>query len=82
MRRLDGLGIPYEVIPGVSSFTAAAAAVIAAEGEKKKDKLHPLAQAMLKGALLALLPLMAFSRAVRNSTWFISVCIVALLSSE
>jgi precorrin-4/cobalt-precorrin-4 C11-methyltransferase len=27
MRRLDALGIPYEVIPGVSSFTAAAAAL-------------------------------------------------------
>jgi precorrin-4/cobalt-precorrin-4 C11-methyltransferase len=27
MRRLDELGIPYEVIPGVSSFTAAAAAL-------------------------------------------------------
>ena len=27
MRRLDGLGIAYEVVPGVSSFTAAAAAV-------------------------------------------------------
>ena len=25
MRRLDGIGIPYEVIPGVSSFTASAA---------------------------------------------------------
>src|SRR5262249_50802891 len=27
MRRLDALGIPYEVVPGVSSFTAAAAAL-------------------------------------------------------
>jgi precorrin-4/cobalt-precorrin-4 C11-methyltransferase len=27
MRRLDDLGIPYEVVPGVSSFTAAAAAL-------------------------------------------------------
>lgn len=27
MRRLDRLGIPYEVVPGVSSFTAAAAAL-------------------------------------------------------
>jgi precorrin-4/cobalt-precorrin-4 C11-methyltransferase len=27
MRRLDELGIPYEVVPGVSSFTAAAAAL-------------------------------------------------------
>src|SRR5437899_9041340 len=27
MRRLDALGIEYEVVPGVSSFTAAAAAV-------------------------------------------------------
>ncbi|HTN83399.1 MAG TPA: precorrin-4 C(11)-methyltransferase [Sorangium sp.] len=27
MRRLDELGIPYEIIPGVSSFTAAAAAL-------------------------------------------------------
>ena len=27
MRRLDALGIPYDVIPGVSSFTAAAAAL-------------------------------------------------------
>lgn len=27
MRRLDQLGIPYEVVPGVSSFTAAAAAL-------------------------------------------------------
>ena len=27
MRRLDRLGIPYEVVPGVSSFTAAAAAI-------------------------------------------------------
>ena len=27
MRRLDGLGIPYEIVPGVSSFTAAAAAL-------------------------------------------------------
>jgi precorrin-4/cobalt-precorrin-4 C11-methyltransferase len=27
MRRLDALGIPYEIIPGVSSFTAAAAAL-------------------------------------------------------
>lgn len=27
MRRLDDLGIPYEIIPGVSSFTAAAAAL-------------------------------------------------------
>ncbi len=26
MRRLDGLGIPYQVIPGVSSYAAAAAA--------------------------------------------------------
>lgn len=29
MRRLDGLGIAYEVVPGVSSFAAAAAAVSA-----------------------------------------------------
>ncbi|MFL9925973.1 precorrin-4 C(11)-methyltransferase [Herbaspirillum lusitanum] len=29
MRRLDALGIAYEVVPGVSSFTAAAAAVAA-----------------------------------------------------
>ncbi|EJN06958.1 precorrin-4 C(11)-methyltransferase [Herbaspirillum sp. YR522] len=29
MRRLDALGITYEVVPGVSSFTAAAAAVAA-----------------------------------------------------
>src|SRR5580704_4348731 len=34
---------------------------------------------MLNGALLALLPLMAFSRALRNSTWFISSGIVVLL---
>ncbi len=27
MRRLDALGIPYDVVPGVSSFTAAAAAL-------------------------------------------------------
>jgi precorrin-4/cobalt-precorrin-4 C11-methyltransferase len=27
MRRLDALGIPYEIVPGVSSFTAAAAAL-------------------------------------------------------
>ncbi len=27
LRRLDALGIPYEVVPGVSSFTAAAAAL-------------------------------------------------------
>jgi precorrin-4/cobalt-precorrin-4 C11-methyltransferase len=27
MRRLDGLGIPYQIVPGVSSFTAAAAAL-------------------------------------------------------
>lgn len=27
MRRLDALGVPYEVVPGVSSFTAAAAAL-------------------------------------------------------
>lgn len=27
MRRLDKLGIPYEIVPGVSSFTAAAAAL-------------------------------------------------------
>lgn len=27
MRRLDDLGIPYEIVPGVSSFTAAAAAL-------------------------------------------------------
>ncbi|WP_437297289.1 precorrin-4 C(11)-methyltransferase [Sorangium sp. So ce426] len=27
MRRMDALGIPYEIIPGVSSFTAAAAAL-------------------------------------------------------
>ncbi len=27
LRRLDALGIPYEVVPGVSSFTAAAAAI-------------------------------------------------------
>src|SRR2546421_5233667 len=27
MRRLDELGIPYEIVPGVSSFTAAAAAL-------------------------------------------------------
>jgi precorrin-4/cobalt-precorrin-4 C11-methyltransferase len=27
MRRLDELGVPYEVVPGVSSFTAAAAAL-------------------------------------------------------
>src|SRR5207249_11247449 len=27
MRRLDALGIPYEVVPGVSSFQAAAAAL-------------------------------------------------------
>src|SRR5207245_3951090 len=27
MRRLDALGIAYEVVPGVSSFTAAAAAL-------------------------------------------------------
>jgi precorrin-4/cobalt-precorrin-4 C11-methyltransferase len=27
MRRLDGLGIPHEMVPGVSSFTAAAAAL-------------------------------------------------------
>jgi precorrin-4/cobalt-precorrin-4 C11-methyltransferase len=27
MRRLDALGIPYQVVPGVSSFTAAAAAL-------------------------------------------------------
>lgn len=27
LRRLDGLGIPWEIVPGVSSFTAAAAAV-------------------------------------------------------
>jgi hypothetical protein len=29
--------------------------------------------------LLALLPLIAFSRAVRNSTWFINSGIIALL---
>src|SRR3982074_874335 len=34
---------------------------------------------MLNGALLALLPLIAFSRAVRNSTWFINSGIIALL---
>src|SRR5260370_9820691 len=34
---------------------------------------------MLKGALLAVLPLIAFSRAVRNSTWFINSDIIALL---
>src|SRR3977135_1502245 len=34
---------------------------------------------MLNGALLALLPLIAFSRAVRNSTWFIKSGISALL---
>jgi len=27
MRRMDELGIPYEIVPGVSSFTAAAAAI-------------------------------------------------------
>src|SRR5439155_13530700 len=27
MRRLEELGIPYEIVPGVSSFTAAAAAL-------------------------------------------------------
>src|SRR5262249_12583933 len=27
MRRLDALGIPYEIVPGVSSFQAAAAAL-------------------------------------------------------
>ncbi|TGK11998.1 precorrin-4 C(11)-methyltransferase [Leptospira fletcheri] len=27
MRRMDALGIPYEIVPGVSSFTAAAAAL-------------------------------------------------------
>ena len=27
MRRLDALGIDYEIVPGVSSFTAAAAAI-------------------------------------------------------
>lgn len=41
MRRLDALGIPYEVVPGVSSFTAAAAAV------KKELTLPGVAQAVV-----------------------------------
>jgi precorrin-4/cobalt-precorrin-4 C11-methyltransferase len=41
MRRLDALGIPYEVVPGVSSFTAAAAAV------KKELTLPGVSQAVV-----------------------------------
>jgi precorrin-4/cobalt-precorrin-4 C11-methyltransferase len=41
MRALDALGIPYEVIPGVSSFTAAAAAI------KKELTLPGVSQAVV-----------------------------------
>jgi precorrin-4/cobalt-precorrin-4 C11-methyltransferase len=41
MRRLDALAIPYEVVPGVSSFTAAAAAL------KKELTLPGVAQAVV-----------------------------------
>lgn len=41
MRRLDALGIPYEVVPGVSSFTAAAAVL------KKELTLPGVSQAVV-----------------------------------
>lgn len=69
MRRLDELGIPYEVVPGVSSFTAAAAAiqreltlpelsqtviVTRAEGRTPVPEKEQLARLAEHGATLAL----------------------------